>query len=69
MGNVDIQGGGRPLEIVDWEKEHHPFCNFYFEPREGCEMCASFFASYPPKEGDTVADLIEQYFPNAKVNR
>ena len=51
-------------------KEHHPFCNYYMNPREGCKYCERLDRDgYEQKEGESVADMIERYFPNARVVR
>jgi len=26
---------------------HHPWCNFFTKPRQGCKMCEKFYNQYP----------------------
>lgn len=26
---------------------HHPWCNFFAKPRQGCKMCEKFYDQYP----------------------
>jgi len=49
----------------EWEK-HHPWCNYFSRPREGCKMCDRLFEGYPLKEGMTIEDLLAKHFPDVK---
>lgn len=48
---------------------HHPFCNFFGRPREGCKQCEMLYNNYPLHD-DEIPDLncadrlIQEYFPN-----
>jgi hypothetical protein len=46
--------------------EHHPWCNYFYGPREGCKMCDRLFAQYPV-EGKTPSELLAEHFPDAIV--
>ncbi len=43
---------------------HHPWCNFFMRPREGCKMCEGLFKDYPIKPGESTDDLLKKHFPN-----
>ena len=44
---------------------HHPFCNYFMKPREGCSMCEKFFEQYPI-EG-TPFEMVKRYFPDTII--
>ncbi len=48
-------------------ERHHPWCNFFPLPREGCKMCGRLFRDYPLREGESVAEMIGREFPDAKI--
>lgn len=50
-------------------ERHHPFCNQFSGPREGCRMCERMFMRYPLQEGESALELIGRCFPNAVVRR
>jgi hypothetical protein len=53
-------------EIPEWKK-HHPWCNNFLKPREGCKMCEDFYIRFPIEENasrDVVSKLAEEYFPD-----
>jgi hypothetical protein len=47
---------------------HHPFCNYYTKPRDGCWQCEEMFRKYPMQEGETGADLLKKHFPEQVKN-
>jgi len=49
---------------LDPEKDHHPFCNYFAQPRKGCKMCEKFWPKYPMERGMTTMDLVKKYFPD-----
>lgn len=48
------------------EERHHPFCNYFGNPREGCRQCEHMFKHYPLQDGETPFELVARHFPNAK---
>jgi hypothetical protein len=46
---------------------HHPFCNFFVRPREGCRQCERLFQTCPIKPGQSPAELIAERWPDAKI--
>ncbi len=47
--------------------KHHPWCNYFANPAEGCKFCKPLFEKYPIKEGQTVEDLLKEHFPQVQV--
>ncbi len=45
------------------ENEHHPWCNYFFLPRTGCDMCERLYELYP-LNGRIMAEMMKDYFPN-----
>jgi len=48
------------------EQEHHIWCNFFYKPREGCEMCERLYEQYPDSDKLTPDELLKKYFPNVE---
>ena len=46
-------------------KNHHPWCNWFTLPPEGCKMCEGLYRKYPMSPTDTADDLLERHFPDA----
>jgi len=56
---------------MEWNSktQHHPFCNFFALPREGCKMCEKFYKRFPMDDVGNPTDVITKYFPDvAKEN-
>jgi len=52
-------------EIPEWKK-HHPWCNYFMKPREGCWMCEDLYKRFPIEENAPIEDvdkLMKEYFP------
>ena len=48
-------------------EKHHPWCNRFLMPREGCKMCEEAYQKYPVN-GLTSNELMAKHFPdNVKV--
>ncbi len=45
--------------------EHHPWCNYFGAPREGCKQCEGLFARYPDVTMDNISEATKKYFPEA----
>ena len=48
----------------DPAKDHHPWCNYFMRPREGCQMCDGMWSRYPLDGDKTAAELLAEHFPN-----
>lgn len=55
------------MTLLNPSRDHHPFCNYFAQPREGCKMCEKFWAKYPMEPGMTPMDLVKKYFPDVTV--
>lgn len=54
---------------VQYRNAHHPWCNFFFHPREGCMVCdgpGGLWTTYPLEPGMTTIDLMKKYFPGSE---
>lgn len=48
----------------EYKKEfHHPWCNFFFKPREGCKMCEKFYNQYPINDENANVKSFNNPFP------
>lgn len=59
-------------EVLDFHPQrHHPFCNFFSAPAEGCPQCERLNRKFPVKEGEShqeaVDRILRDYFPDAVV--
>ena len=45
------------------QDQHHPWCNFSAQPREGCQHCEFLSTAYPVEPGETAAEATARYFP------
>lgn len=52
---------------MEWDSktQHHPFCNFFGAPREGCRQCQKLYDGYPMTDPDIEEprDLLRKFFP------
>lgn len=48
-------------------ERHHPWCNYFALPADGCRFCKPLFEKYPLKEGQSVEDMAKEYFPEAII--
>jgi len=48
------------------DTEHHIWCNDFFEPREGCEMCKELYRECPI-DGMTEEELMKKHFPQNEI--
>lgn len=46
---------------------HHPWCNLFMRPREGCPQCEGLFERYPCDPEDDGAALVAEHFPDVVV--
>jgi len=44
-------------------QKHHPWCNYFMRPFEGCPMCKGLFERYPFEPGMAPGDLMKKHFP------
>lgn len=51
--------------LKDFTGHHHVWCNFFAQPREGCQQCERLFADYPLRKGETAIEASARYFPQA----
>jgi hypothetical protein len=59
-----LDPNGRPIYNEQETTRHHPWCNYYMRPRQGCKMCERFYLKYPVME-----NMTETYFPKAQIVR
>lgn len=50
----------------DSQTQHHPWCNFFGAPREGCRQCEGLYRDHPVDDPDIKEpmDLMRKYFPS-----
>jgi hypothetical protein len=59
--------------MMDEKLEHHPFCNYFGTPREGCRSCERLYKLYPIDENKGLMengdDIIKKYFLDVIVKK
>ena len=48
------------------ENTHHPWCNFFGKPREGCKLCEKLYREYPVV-GESYGEMMAKYFPDVII--
>ena len=53
---------------MEWDSktQHHPFCNLFGGPREGCRQCKRLYEEYSMSDPDIGEphDLMHKFFPD-----
>ena len=57
------QGNKDWTERLPAPQGHHPWCNLFQAPRQGCEMCEGLYQRYPVNPEDSPEDLMARHFP------
>lgn len=55
------------FEPVSESHLHHPWCNFFMRPREGCHQCEGLFKRFPCEPDDDGSALVAEHFPDVVV--
>lgn len=56
-----LDGEQSIIDSEAMEARHHPWCNYFGNPVDGCKHCIPLFEKYPLDKGETIEDHFAKF--------